>query len=329
MQAAGPDATPDFPRLKSNKVLPSGKISFPRHLEVLRAWANLSGVQNVVANNENVASIVGMSASTLSLLNPFFKDVGFLVKNGNRYWPSSEVLQFNQRYEEGSHDGAAQVLAPLLSKTWFARALLAHLAREPMEETAAIRLLAETASTSPNHQIVLLIDYLAAAGGIERESGQLRLAGPFLALEPQPVIPPIEVKGPPVVPHPPTGAIKVRIDVNWDELMTWEDARLAEFFNAVRQLARGLKSGQALIADGSGCLSEAEAAERLNTSTRTIRRLVKRGKLQRRMRQMPGRRPEAVYDPGELDASVEAGLPVRMRLLPANGSAEKDGARTA
>jgi hypothetical protein len=237
--------------------------------------------------------------------------VGLLVKNGNRYWPSPEVLQFNQQYEEGSHDEAAQSLAPLLAKTWFARTLFAHLAREPMEESAAIRLLAETASASPNHQIVLLVDYLAAAGGIQRESGQLRLAGPFLALEPQPAIAPIEVKGPAVVPHVLTGAIKVSINVAWDELMTWDDDRLAEFFIAVRQVARGFKSSQALIADQSACLSEAEAAKRLKTSRRTIRRLVECGKLPRRLRQVPGRRPEPIYDPCELDASVEKGLPLR------------------
>jgi hypothetical protein len=157
MQPLGPTAAHRFPRKKPNKILPSDKISFSRQLEVLRAWALASAAEDVVVSNEAVAVIVGMNASTLSLLNSFFANVGFLRKSGAGYLPSSEVLQFNQNCAAAGQN-AAYALAPLLKKTWFARAILPHLAYEPMEHDTAIRLLAEAASMSPDDRLVLLLD---------------------------------------------------------------------------------------------------------------------------------------------------------------------------
>ena len=66
---------------------------------------------------------------------------------------------------------AAHALAPLLANTWFARALLPHLARAPMEVVAAIRILADAASVAPSRRIEMLVNYLTATGVIKRESG--------------------------------------------------------------------------------------------------------------------------------------------------------------
>jgi hypothetical protein len=245
MSRTAPDRS-DFPRFNPTTVLPTHKAGLPRQLEVLRAWARLcNSAQSVGTHNGEIASTVGIAVSTLSMMNPFFANVGFLEKSGNRYWPSLEVHQFNQSYEEGRHDAATHALAPLLVKTWFARALLPRLAHGPIEEVAAVRLLVEAARVGPNRRIVFLLIYLTAAGVIERQNGQIRLAGPAVTTEPQPASPGS------VIPRSSTGAIKVNIEVDWDVLRTGDNARLSGFLSAVRLIKRATKSAQVLTGEAA------------------------------------------------------------------------------
>lgn len=110
-----------------------------------------------------------------------------------------------------------------------------------------------------------------------------------------------------------TCRIKFSIDISEAELATWEDARQAELFSALSQLTRAVKSGQARMSELSSWITESEGAKQLNVSERTLRRKAEDGELQRRDRPLPGRRPEAVYDPREINALVEKAAPPRRR----------------
>lgn len=103
MRPLGPTAAHKFPRKKPSKILPTPKIPFSRQIETLRAWATASGLDNSAVSNRTVAEIVGMNASTVSLLNRFFANVDFLRKKGAGYLPSSEVLQFSQSCDRYSN----------------------------------------------------------------------------------------------------------------------------------------------------------------------------------------------------------------------------------
>jgi hypothetical protein len=154
---------------------------------------------------------------------------------------------------------------------------------------------------------------LGAAGVIDREDGQLRQGKLGIILEPNPVLLTKAIEVPIEPSRLLTCRIRFAIDIGADELLTWEDARQAEFFGALSQLTRAVKSGQARMSELSSWVTEAEAAERLNTSPRTLRRMAEDGELQRRYRQVSGRRPEPVFDPREIDAFVEKAAAPRRR----------------
>jgi hypothetical protein len=150
-----------------SKILPSDRIAFSRQLELLEAWATDGAT---VMNNEAIARRVGLNASTVSLANPFFASVGFLNRAIGGYVASPELLEFTN----GSN-GDLTTLAPLLSKSWFAKALSCKL---PIEEQSAIDTLAEAAALPPGRdrrgQLMLLLDYLEAAGIIGRKDSEVR-----------------------------------------------------------------------------------------------------------------------------------------------------------
>jgi hypothetical protein len=308
-QSLGPIAALKLPRKKPSEVLPSERISFSRHLEVLRVFAQVSGRKNLPVSNEAIASAVGMKATTLSLLNPFFLNVGFLRKDGLGYKPSSEVLRFAQRYSTGDQ-AAGSALAPLLTKTWFARVLLPHLAYGSIEKKAAILILAESALTPPDDRITLLVDYLTTSGVVELVAGRLRHGKFAIQSEPNSADVLVDFESRDVRSRPSAGRMDFSVRfVCGDDLLTWDVTRQSELFNALGQLLRVSKGGQS-PRERSVWLTEAEAAERLNVSTRTLRRLALREKLRRRSRPVSGRRPATIYYPPEIDALEKKRRPV-------------------
>lgn len=165
------------PKLKPTQILPTDRFVFSKQLNVLRAYGVASGFGNKPTRINDVANIVKMNASTVSMANPFFIDVGLLQKSGLGYMPAPEVINFSRAYE-WNPDAATHKLAPLLEQTWFARELLPRLTFGQMAEDEAIADLAQTASAGPEYrnQIRILIDYLEAAGLVQRDGDFVRKA---------------------------------------------------------------------------------------------------------------------------------------------------------
>src|SRR5260370_14916956 len=103
---------------RPNKILPSDRIAFLKQLDILRAWAAASGPSGKVVSNNEVAGIVKMQPSTVSMGNAFFGSIGLLLKADGGYIPAPEVMSFLRAYE-WSPETAFTKLVPIISKTWF------------------------------------------------------------------------------------------------------------------------------------------------------------------------------------------------------------------
>ena len=236
--------TPSPKRTRPKKTLPTDRIAFPKQLDILRAHAVLSNEGEKVATNIAVGDFVKMSHGTVSLANPFFADVGFLIKSNGSYLPSREVIEFNRAYQWEDEE-AAHKLAPRLRDSWFGRSILKRLSFRPtMDEEEALRQLAEEASAGPGYRsnVVLLLAFLEAGGLIERDGSQVRLADRSPASQ-QPTTserPPAPGSDPPNPPNPlvpqgapqPVGGVnfQVGIHVDMEELAGWEPERITAFF---------------------------------------------------------------------------------------------------
>lgn len=159
------------------KILPTPRIAFGKQLDLLRAFAAASGSDKRPVGNADTAKFVGLSASTVSLANPFFADVGLIERVGGGFVPSQAVVNFAQAFEWDA-DGASHELGPVFEQAWFGSALLPRLGFASLSEKAALQIIDAAAEAGPKYenQLRLLLDYLEVAGLIEREGGNVRSA---------------------------------------------------------------------------------------------------------------------------------------------------------
>jgi hypothetical protein len=193
-----------------------------------------------------------MTESTTSLANAFFTQNAFLSRVDGGFLPANEVVLFHRAWD-WNKDTASQKLAPLISRTWFAEALLPRLSFGPMEEEQGIGILAGAAAAEPRYRanIKLLIDYLEAGGLLVRDGGQLRttriaMDGAAVAAEGG------ATANGSVAETPATGRgaiattfsapaesgvrFQVAVDVNMDEMGGWSPERITAFFGGIAQV---------------------------------------------------------------------------------------------
>jgi hypothetical protein len=163
---------------RPTETLPTDRIAFGKQIGLLLAYAGIYDQTGQPVTNAEAGRAVSLSASTTSLANAFFADVGFLTRADNGYTPTLEVLNF-YRVHGYDPDSAGRELAQVLNGTWFAATMIPRLAVGPVTEPAAIAELAKRANASPHYrpQLRMLIDYLVTAGLIEQDGDQLRRPG--------------------------------------------------------------------------------------------------------------------------------------------------------
>ena len=162
---------------KVNKILPTDRLSVAKQLEILRAYGALAESSAGGVTNAAVAKIVDMAATTITLSNAFFNDVGFIQRNVPMgFIISSEVIAFCHAHD-WNQEKAPQKLAPLLNKTWFADALIPKLKFRPMKIEDAIQSLAEASFADKSYfvQLRMLVDYLTITGIVLNDNGEIRL----------------------------------------------------------------------------------------------------------------------------------------------------------
>lgn len=237
------------PAAKPTKILPTERINISKQLDILRAWAAASGPMMKVVRNDDVAAIVKMQPSTVSMCNAFFASTGLLVKSEGGYVPGAEVIAFLRHYE-WSPETAAQKLAPVLTRMWFAEALLSKLSFRPLSEDECIKNLAEAAAAAPEYrsQLRVLLDYLAVAGLIQKDGNVIKKGGTEVTAtataEPVPApkldTPTQDVPKAvsPTLFGTTEGAVQfnVSVKVGMGEFASWEPQRIAAFFNGIAQV---------------------------------------------------------------------------------------------
>lgn len=246
----GQKAAPKAQKARPTKMLPTDRITFSKQLDLLRAYAAAGGQNGKVVTNEEVADIVEMKSSTISMANAFFKDAGFLRQGEGGYLPSAEVAAFNLAYQ-WNPDTASHKLSPLLRESWFAKAVMPKLAFRPLDEGEAIATLAEAAAAGPGYrgQLRLLLDYLEAAGLVQRDGNLIKLAQAVVATGTEggiekPASLPRGGGGSPatleqsIFAQPTQGAVQfqVNVKVNMAELAGWEADRITAFFAGIAQV---------------------------------------------------------------------------------------------
>jgi hypothetical protein len=255
------DSQPPKPQgPKPTKTLPSTRISFSKKLDSLRAFAAVSGPSNKLVVLKDVADIVKMASSTLTLETPFWVDVKFITKKeGQGFTPAGELMEYAHAHE-WNKETAAHKLSPLLADTWFWEALQPRLNFGELTEDEAITILAEKSTAGPEckYQLRVILDYLEAAGMVKRENGAIKMvkssqhtkASPAAAAAPagDKATPSqaAEHKAAPLprsavttnFSQPTQGVVQfdvsVRVDMN--EFAGWQPARIAAFFNGIAQV---------------------------------------------------------------------------------------------
>src|SRR6266550_3717598 len=69
-------------RQKPAKVLPTDRIRHDKQMDILRAFAAVSGHERKAVTNKEVGAVVSMADSTISQIVPFFVDTGLIVRAG-------------------------------------------------------------------------------------------------------------------------------------------------------------------------------------------------------------------------------------------------------
>lgn len=235
------------------KTLPTDRIQFEKQLDLLRAYAAVSGPSRKAVTNKDVAAVVGMVASTVSISNKFFSEMGFLSQAADGgYVPTADVVSYARAYE-WKPDTASHKLAPTVLGTWFAQKVVPKLRFRPMPEEEAIADLADEAHAGPSYasQLRVLLDYLEAAGIVTTDdAGQLRLGPAANATVSEPTATTAGAAEPPKEPAakaaavatgfaaPTEGVVQFHVSVKVDmaEFEGWEAERIASFFSGIAQV---------------------------------------------------------------------------------------------
>lgn len=249
--AAADGQSPKGRRARPTKPLPTDRIAFKKQLDILRAYAAASGPAGKSITNDEVGKITKLNASTVSIGNVFFVEMKLLQKSNGGHVPSPEVVAFNRAYE-WAPDTASQKLAPAIQDAWFSKILLPRLGFRQMDESEAIAALADEAAAGPEYerQLRLVLDYMEAAGLMQRDGSIIRLtkAGavpteapperPAAAAAPEREATPAKAPITTAFMQPAEGKVQfhVSVIVDMSEFSTWEASRISAFFGGIAQV---------------------------------------------------------------------------------------------
>jgi hypothetical protein len=236
---------------KPTKTLPTERITVSKQLDILRAYAAASNNGTKPAPVNEVATIVKMAPSTVSLANAFLSSVGLITRTDTgSYNPSPEVLSFIRAYE-WDKDTASYKLAPPLREAWFAKVLIPRLSFDSVEEDTAIALLAEASSAAPEYkkELRMILEFMTIAGIIKRDGNIVRLVAKEL---PEATVAPKQetaLAEPSAARSNASGAVtttfaekpgamsfNVSFQVDMSEFASWRPDRIQAFFRGIAEV---------------------------------------------------------------------------------------------
>ena len=268
---SGPDSNPTTTatpqdikqkRTKTTRPLPTARVKFDKQIRCVLSYGFLSDGGSKAVQIDDVGKAAELNASTVSLCNPFFVDVGFLTKSGRgSFTPSNEVLEMVRAHEWGSV-AAPEKLAPLLRHSWAGTCLGPRLRMGPIDVDEAITMLADEVRAGPAHraELTMVLDYLRISGVIQREGNQVSWARQSQSAEigDRPASSVQEVQEPDASePHTETStqvpsnapgglggvSFTVAIQVNAQEIARWSPERITAFFGGLAQVLAAQREG--------------------------------------------------------------------------------------
>jgi len=241
---------------RPNRLLPTERITVEKQLAILRAYAAASSHGSKTVKLEEVANVLGMATTTVSLANPFLTSVGLLSKTDAGFMPASEVVSF-LRAHEWNPETSSHKLGPIIERSWFFEAIKPRLSFGPTDEDAIVNVLGETTAAGPDYKknLQMLTEFAIAAGLVQREGTQLRLARPSTSVsgeaipkaEPNASAKTSDVDGAAskktissVFQKTAEGAVhfNVSVKVEMEEFAGWQPDRIVAFFNGIAAVLR-------------------------------------------------------------------------------------------
>lgn len=238
------------PRIRVTKTLPTDRLSVAKQLDILRAYGASYDSTGSAVTNDEVAVIVELATTTVSLSNAFLVDVGLIQRGDAGYTPSPEVIAFCHAHG-WDEEKAPHKLGPVFIKTWFAQALIPKLKFRSIKIDDAVQILAEASTAGKDYfnQLRMLVDFLSVTGVVINENGEIRIMreciesenptpppGPNFEKAALSMLPPVAEKA--ANPAPSAGAIgfEIKVNVSMAELSGWGPERITAFFNGVAQV---------------------------------------------------------------------------------------------
>jgi|HubBroStandDraft_2_1064218.scaffolds.fasta_scaffold50997_4 hypothetical protein len=247
--------------------LPTDRIAYQKQLDILRAYGLASQGGTRAVSSKEAADVVGLSPTTVPLLNTFMTDNSFVEKSGTDFVPHRALVEFAQAHSWNA-ETAPRKLAPLIRQTWFGSRLLTRLAFSVMSLEEAVADLGSQISAAPEFkaQIETLVDYTVSAGLVKRDGNQLSLgdvANPAHLQEAksqpekststeaadQRVEPPSRLPGAVATGFMSTeGGIQfhVSIKVDMKEMSGWAPERISAFFSGMAQVLAAKKGTESV-----------------------------------------------------------------------------------
>lgn len=236
-------------------VMPTVRIATKKQFDILRAYG-VAGENGRPVGLKEVAEIVKLHPGTVTYATPFFKDTGVLLKAATPGFAASpEVIAYSRAYQ-WNLDTAARELAPVFSKTWFARTLMTPLSYSgSMKVEDAISKLAQVAAATPEYRshLEVLLEFLEGVGIILREGDMIRKTNYVASVgEPEFVAAATPTLAPAIEPQrsaslvPGTGTafqstqgkvrFNVSVDLDMSEFAGWRADRITAFFGGIAQV---------------------------------------------------------------------------------------------
>lgn len=183
--AAPVELRPPAEKRRPTLPVPTERIAFPKQLDILRAYAAVSGIARRPVSLAEVSNVVQLNVATTSLANSFFLGVGLIGKQDAGFVPSAAVAEYHQNYE-WDRGTATHFLAPVMRETWAWSAIQGQLGFSPQPDRELVRLLGQAshASTHYEQNFKLILAFFEAAGMIERDGGNYRLVRGQAAVAP-------------------------------------------------------------------------------------------------------------------------------------------------
>lgn len=220
-----------------------------KQLEVLRAYAAACGDSPRAVANPEVASIIGLKADTVSMVNGFFASLELLTKTDSGYVPSEEVFNYAKAYQ-WNQETAFWRTSPKFAKSWFAEAILPKLRFKSLTVDEAIGMIGQVAGVGPDvkRELELALWFLEQSGVVERENGTVKIGKTQSPDEEKKDEEKPDANGAAVQKEKPrvassnktnkVGAIRLNVEINveMEEIAKWTPERITSFMSGLAQV---------------------------------------------------------------------------------------------